>query len=154
MMLNYVKKALLTAAGTLVLTGVAAAADKTCELKIEGNDAMQYNAKEMTVEKDCTDVKVTLKHTGKLPKASMGHDWVLTKEADMMAIVGASGAAGVANDYLPKDAKIIAATKLIGGGEEASVTFKASLLTAGEKYKYFCTFPGHFGVMQGTLIKK
>lgn len=152
MMRNYVK--LAAAAGFLSLSSAAMAADKTCELKIEGNDAMQFNTKEMTVEKDCTDVKVTLKHAGKLPKASMGHDWVLTKAADMMAIVGAAGAAGAAKDYLPEDAKIIAHTKMVGGGEESSVTFKASLLKAGEKYKYFCTFPGHFGVMQGNLTAK
>jgi azurin len=63
--------------------------------------------------------------------------------------------AGVAADYLPADkAKLVAYTKLVGGGESASTTFKTADLKAGTTYKFFCTFPGHFGVMQGTFAVK
>jgi azurin len=128
---------------------------KTCEVSIEGNDAMQYNQKELSVGKDCTEVKLTLKHTGKLPKSAMGHNWVLAAEADMAAITSAAMQAGLANDYLPKDmSKVIASTKLVGGGESASTTFKTDALKAGTVYKFFCTFPGHFGVMQGVFSVK
>jgi azurin len=129
--------------------GVASA--KTCELSIDGNDMMQFSTKEMTVAKDCTDVKVTLKHTGKLAKEVMGHNWVLVAEGDYDALIKGSGAAGVANDYVAKDAKVVAHTKVIGGGQSDSVTFKKSDLKAGTNYKYVCTFPGHFGVMNGVL---
>jgi azurin len=137
---------------TLALGAAGPVVAKTCNLEIEGNDAMQYNKKELTVAKDCTDVKLTLKHVGKLPKASMGHDWVLTATADMQAVVTAGLTAGAAADYLPKgDARVIAATSVVGGGEVASVTFKTAALKAGTEYKYFCTFPGHAGVMNGVL---
>jgi azurin len=143
----------LAAALLLGLAGNAAA--KTCDLEIEGNDAMQYNKKELSVGKDCTEVKLTLKHVGKLPKASMGHDWVLSAASDMQAITTAGISAGAANDYLPKgDARVIASTKVVGGGEIASVTFKTSALKAGTDYKYFCTFPGHSAVMNGTFSLK
>lgn len=136
-------------------SGAALAADKTCEVKIEGNDAMQFSTKELSVAKDCTEVKLTLKHAGKLPKTAMGHNWVLSSDKDMQAIVAAGAQAGVANEYLPKDDKrIVAATKLVGGGEEASTTFKTADLKAGEAYKFFCTFPGHSGIMTGVFAVK
>jgi len=136
--------------------GLAAeAAAKTCDLSIEGNDAMQFNAKELSVGKDCTEVKLTLKHSGKLPKSAMGHNWVLTSEKDMAAVVTAGMSAGLAADYLPKgDAKVIASTKLVGGGESATVTFKTAGLKAGEAYKFFCTFPGHSAIMNGSFSIK
>lgn len=137
----------------LALAGFAGVASaKTCALSIEATDAMQFNTKELTVEKDCTEVKLTLKHTGKLPKTSMGHNWVLTAEKDMQTVLSAGLQAGLAAEYLPKDdAKVLAATKLVGGGESADVTFKVSALKSGESYKFFCTFPGHSGLMNGTL---
>jgi len=132
------------------LAGVASA--KTCNVNIEATDAMQYNMKTISVAKDCTTVKVTLKHTGKLPKAAMGHDWVLADAKDMQAIITAGTQAGLANNYQPKnDKRVIAATKLIGGGETATTEFKTSALKKGESYKYFCTFPGHASVMNGTF---
>lgn len=46
-----------------------------CSTTIEGNDAMQFNQKAIEVPKTCKQFTLTLKHTGKLPKASMGHNW-------------------------------------------------------------------------------
>ena len=138
-----------------VALSAEAAAAKTCDVAIEGNDAMQFNQKELSVAKDCTEVKVTLKHAGKLPKSAMGHNWVLAAEADMPAVTSGGMQAGVAAEYLPKDmSKVVASTKLVGGGETATTTFKTEALKAGTTYKFFCTFPGHFGAMQGTFSVK
>ncbi|MNR67194.1 Azurin [compost metagenome] len=49
------------------------------------------------------------------------------------------------------DARVIAHTKVIGGGQSDSVTFDVSKLAAGTDYTYFCSFPGHFALMKGTL---
>lgn len=123
-----------------------------CEATIEGNDRMQYNLKEMTVDKSCEKFTVNLKHVGQLPVVAMGHNWVLTTTADKDAVVKEGQTAGADNDYLkPEDERVIAATDLIGGGEETSVTFDVSKLKEGEEYTYFCSFPGHWGVMTGTL---
>ena len=139
----------------LALSFAASAQAKTCELNIEANDAMQFNAKELSVGKDCTEVKLTLKHTGKLPKSAMGHNWTLTAEGDVAAVQAAGMQAGLASDYLPKgDAKVIAATSLVGGGESTSTTFKTDAFKAGTAYKFFCTFPGHSGIMQGSFSVK
>jgi len=154
MLSQLLKSHCLPLAATFCLFAQGASA-KTCELSIEGNDAMQYNTKELTVAKDCTDVKVTLKHVGKLPKAAMGHNFTLTAEKDMQAVITAGMQAGLPADYLPKDdARIIASTKVVGGGETATTSFKMAQLKPGETYKYFCTFPGHSAVMNGTLVIK
>ena len=49
-------------------------------------------------------------------------------------------------------ARVIAATAIVGGGESATVTFSTATLTAGERYAFFCTSPGHSSVMHGTFL--
>jgi azurin len=133
-------------------THAAFAADKVCKLAIAGNDAMQYDKKELDVAADCTQVEVTLTHTGKLPAAAMGHNWVLLKTADVTAVANAGMSAGLNNNYLtPNDARVIANTKIVGGGDSATVTFPTAKLTKGGDYTYICTFPGHYVIMKGVL---
>lgn len=136
----------------LAVAGNAFAADKVCKLEIGGNDAMQFDKKELVVAPDCTQVELTLKHTGKLPAQAMGHNWVLTKTADVAAVASDGIGAGLANDHVKKgDTRVIAHTKVIGGGQSTSVTFPTSALKKGESYTYFCSFPGHSAIMKGVL---
>lgn len=123
-----------------------------CSTTIEGSDAMQYNQKTITVPKTCKTFAVTLKHTGKLPKTAMGHNWVLARSKDESGVVTDGMKAGAANNYeKPADTRIIAHTRLIGGGESDTATFNVARLKAGETYAFFCTFPGHAALMKGTL---
>ena len=141
---------LLGIALTALLAGPALA--QQCETQIEGNDQMKFSKSSMEIPASCKEYKVTLKHTGKLPKAAMGHNWVLTKTSDMQPVANDAIKAGLQNDYLPKgDARVIAATKMLGGGETDSVTVDVSKLQAGTDYTFFCSFPGHSAVMKGTL---
>ena len=50
----------------------------------------------------------------------------------------------------PGDARVLAFTEVIGGGESNSVTFDLAALTDSES-TYFCSFPGHWTVMKGVL---
>jgi azurin len=123
-----------------------------CEQVIEGNDALQFNSKAMSVSASCETVTVTLKHTGQLPANIMGHNWVLTKSSDYMDIGMAGMAAGLENDYVPQnDSRVIAYSKIIGGGESATVSFSTAELSKSESYTFFCSFPGHYAIMQGSL---
>jgi azurin len=138
-------------AGALVLPLAAHAADP-CRLDIAGNDQMQYDKQKLSAPATCKEITVTLHHLGKLPKEAMGHDWVLVSAADLSAVANAGMSAGVANDYIaPGDKRVIAHTRLIGGGESASVTFASALLKAGVSYAFLCTFPGHSALMHGTF---
>jgi azurin len=136
-----------------LLLGAPAQAAKLCKLEISGNDMIQYDKKQLKVAADCTQVELTLSHSGKLPAASMGHDWVLVKADDMQAVASDGLAAGAANNYVKKDdARVIAHTKVVGGGESTSVTFAMSALKKGQSYKYMCTFPGHNALMNGDFV--
>ena len=145
-----IRSTLLAAAALLLSTQLQA---KTCEIAIDSTDQMTFSTKELKVAGDCTEVKLTLNHTGKLAKAAMGHNWVLTKTADYQGVANDGLKAGAAADYLPADdARIIAHTKLIGGGESDSITFATSALEKGGDYTFFCSFPGHAALMKGKLV--
>ena len=123
-----------------------------CNQTIEGNDLLQYSASEIRVSASCGEVTITLRHTRQLPVNAMGHNWVLTATADAQGVVAAGSSAG-APGYLPDgDPRVLAATDMIGGGEESTVTFDISALEAGGDYQFFCTFPGHYALMKGQFI--
>ena len=134
----------------LALSGVAHGQE--CNQVIEGNDLIQFNVPEIRVGADCTDVTITLRHTGQLAANVMGHNWVLTATADFVPLAGVAATAGPP-EYLPADdPRIIASTGMIGGGEETSVTFSLEGLESGGDYTYFCSFPGHYVLMNGKFI--
>ena len=82
----------------------------------------------------------------------MGHNWVLSTDADFMPVATAAAGAGLANNYVPVgDDRVLAATAIIGGGEETSVTFSIENLSAGNAYTFFCSFPGHYAIMKGSF---
>jgi azurin len=130
----------------------ASAADAQCKLQISANDQMQYDKKELSVPASCKEVTLTLTHTGKLPKQAMGHNWVLVNTPDLAAVANAGMSAGLQSDYVPQgDKRVLAHTKIVGGGESTSVTFPTSALKAGGSYSFECTFPGHNAIMRGTF---
>ena len=146
------KKTLMTlgmlVAGVMATPAMAA----DCAITIEGNDQMQFNIKSVEVPKSCTKYTMTLKHTGKMPKSSMGHNIVLTSTADANAAAADGMKAGAAAEYVKAgDARVIGFSKVIGGGETTSFEFDVAKLKAGTDYTYFCSFPGHSFVMRGAL---
>ncbi|MEO8365593.1 MAG: azurin [Pseudoxanthomonas sp.] len=133
-------------------TDKPAAVVANCATVIEGNDAMQFNVGSITIPASCSEFKITLNHTGKLPAAAMGHDVVITTMADMPAVAAEGMGAGAAANYVKADdARVIAHTKVIGGGESTSVSFAVSKLKGSGPYEFFCSFPGHSAMMKGTI---
>jgi azurin len=128
------------------------ASGQECAQTIEGNDLLQFNLAEIRVSASCDEITITLQHVGSLPANVMGHNWVLTSTADFMPTATAGQAAGPPG-YMPEgDPRVMANTDLIGGGESSSVTFDLSGLEPGGDYTYFCTFPGHYVLMNGKFI--
>ena len=123
-----------------------------CKLDITGNDQMQYDKQELSAPATCKQITVTVHHAGKLAKEAMGHNWVLVNAPDLAAVANAGMGAGLASDYVaPGDQKVLAHTKVVGGGESASVTFATSSLKRGGDYMFLCTFPGHNVLMRGKF---
>lgn len=126
-----------------------------CQINLTGNDQMKYDLAEITVPKSCEEFTINFKNIGKLPRVAMGHNVVISKTADKMAVASDGIAAGLDNHYVkPDDARILAASDVIGGGEETTMKFATEKLVAGEDYSFYCTFPGHVAIMTGKLIVK
>ena len=142
----------LSAFALLALVAAPTWAASNCSTTVEGNDAMQFNQKSIVVPSTCKQFTVTLKHVGKLPKAAMGHNFVVSSTADEPGIVADGAKAGIGDNYIkPGDSRVIAHTKIIGGGESDSTTFKADALKPGQDYEFYCSFPGHAALMKGTI---
>lgn len=134
----------------LLVNGLSLANE--CELSINSTDQMQFDKKELSVPASCKEVKLTLNHIGKLPSNVMGHNWVLTTTGDFQKVAQAGMSAGVANNYVPKDDnRVLASTKVIGGGESTSISFSLEGLDSSKAYSFFCSFPGHWAIMKGTF---
>src|ERR1700722_14371608 len=142
---------LLYIAAFLLVSNAAEA--EVCKLSISATDQMRFEQQTLEVAGQCTEVELTLHNAGKLPANVMGHDWVLTKTADVASVANAGMEAGLANNYQPPgDKRIVAATAIIGGGDSTAVRFSTAQLEAGTSYSYFCSAPGHFSIMKGHFV--
>ncbi|SDL39946.1 azurin [Franzmannia pantelleriensis] len=141
----------MVAAALLGLLSLPALADE-CSAVVESNDQMQFDTDTLEISQSCDTFTLELEHVGSMGVETMGHNWVLTREADMADVAEASMAAGPENDYIvPDDERIIAYTEMIGGGESTSVTFDVDELDGDDSYVFFCSFPGHSGIMRGAV---
>lgn len=137
------------ALGALVLSSAAFA---ECAVTIEVGDMLAYDTDTIEVPASCETVTLTIKHTGQLPAAAMGHNWVLAADEDWQAVATAGTSAGVEGNYVPADdPRVIAATKLIGGGQSDTITFSTDGIDPGGAYTFFCSFPGHWTLMKGVF---
>ena len=142
----------LLGAQALLMSAPAAAADAACKLEIAGTDSMTYDKSELAVPATCKEVTLTLHHSGQLPAVAMGHDWVLVNTPDIAAVANDGAGAGAPNNYLKAgDKRVIAHTKIIGGGQSDTITFSTAALKTGGDYSYFCSFPGHNSLMHGKF---
>ena len=123
---------------------------KVATVNLTSNDAMKFNTAEIKIAAGRT-VKLTLKHVGKMPVAMMGHNFVLLAQGTDIDAFSATGVTARDTDYIAESMadKVIAKTKLIGGGESDTIEFKAP---APGTYDFLCTFPGHSTIMRGKLI--
>ncbi len=124
----------------------------SCQVEINGSDAMVYDTKEVAVDSACPEFVLTLRHIGGLPVNIMGHNVVVVKDDDFKAVVGSINMShGAARGYLSSDSPVLAKTALIGGGETTQVTVDASVFEKGGSYTFFCSFPGHYTMMNGVF---
>lgn len=116
---------------------------------VEGNDQMKFNTELIRV-KAGEPLELTLKNVGSMPKESMGHNLVILNPGVDLPTFGGEASAAADNEYIPKSSlsSIVAHTKLLGPGEEDKITVT---LEKGV-YSFICSFPGHYGVMQGKIV--
>jgi len=121
----------------------AAAPDTTITLRSAGS-ALEFLPDKISI-KAGKRVRIRYTNEGTLP-----HNLVFVKDAeDLDAIASAAYQAGATN-FVPlamKD-KLIAYTELVSSGKTVEVTF---VVPAPGEYPFICLFPGHSGMMIGTL---
>ncbi len=123
-----------------------------CEITVDATDVMTFSTKSIDVSKTCKDFTINLKHIGKLPKNIMGHNLVISKESDKPAVLEDGSKAGLTNEYVKaNDARVVAYTKIIGGGETASTKFAVNKLNTKDGFAFYCSFPGHAFGMKGVV---
>ena len=129
-----------------------AATVKDCATTIAGNDAMQFDVGSIAVPASCSKFTIHLKHTGTMPVTAMGHNVVISKASDMQGVLADGMGAGAASNYVKAgDARVVAHTRLVGGGQSTSLSFATSRIKDGGPYAFFCSFPGHAAAMKGTI---
>lgn len=126
--------------------------EEKCKIEVDSDDTMKFNKQELEIKSSCKNVALTLKNVGKAPKTARGHNIVIAKASDKDGILSDGANEGDEKNYLkPNDERVIASTKLIGGGEEDTVVFPVSKFNKGEEYVFFCSFPGHYASMNGKV---
>ena len=135
------------------VAGAARAND--CIINLKVGDSMKFDQRTVTVSQACKLVTIHLSHTGQMPAQSMGHNVVITSTDAFQSVANDGMKAGLAGNYVPpNDKRVIASTKIIGGGETTTSTFSGSLLKPGGAYTFFCSAPGHWSLMRGQLLVK
>lgn len=115
---------------------------------LASTDMMSYDKQEIKV-KAGKKVTLTLRHTGKMAKNVMGHNFVLLKKGTDIATFATAAMSAQETEYIPEGDAIIAHTKIIGGGESVTITFDAPEVGT---YDFICSFPGHYAMMKGKFI--
>lgn len=122
---------------------------KEAIITLNAGDDMKFDQTLLNVKEGQT-IKLTLNHIGKMAKDVMGHNFVLLVAGVSATDFAMKVIGDKATDYIPADTKdIIAHTKLLSGGESDTIEFPAP---AKGTYEFLCSFPGHVGLMKGTLI--
>lgn len=84
--------------------------------------------------------KVNLTFENKSSAEGMLHNFVLVELGSGQEISSAGIKAGKANNFVPKDKRVIVYTKVCEMGEKVSISFNAP---PKGSYHYICTYPGH-----------
>ena len=132
----------------------ARSADDEKLITIVANDTLKFDVTEIAATPG-QKIHVRLKNEGTLPKAGMGHNWILLdSEAEAMTYAMAA-IPDRADGYQPKAqaAHVLAFIPLLGPKEVGDVTFCAP--TKPGKYPFICSCSGHsMAGMKGYLIVK
>lgn len=136
---------------TITAVIVSATLASANQLEITADDTMRFNVTELSATSG-QETTLVFTNLGKLPKAAMGHNFVLLKPGSDLATFGNAAIAAAANEYIPTNpelaAQVVAHTKVLGPGEKESITFT---LSEPGTYPFVCSFPGHWAIMKGVL---
>lgn len=111
-------------------------------ITITGNDTMRFDTTAFTV-KPRQPVTIVFRNVGTMPKESMGHNVIVLQKGVGALDYANAATRHVRNEYRDpaREDEVIAATRILGPGEEEEISFTAPEETGD--YDYLCSFPGH-----------
>ena len=126
--------------------------------KVNFSDTIQLSANQnMLFDKELFRVKVgkkirlTFKNTGAKSTMSMVHNVVILNKGTDIADFAEVARTAKTEHYVPATlaSSIIAHTKTVSGGESDEVEF---IIPQAGVYDFICSYPGHWGTMQGKIV--
>jgi azurin len=122
----------------------------TDTIQLQANENMRFDKELFKVH---TGKKITLifENTSAPNNTSMSHNVVILKPGIDLADFADAARNAPNEQYVPSAVTevVIAHTKLVPGGQSDHVEFTIS--QAGV-YPFICSFPGHWGTMQGKIM--
>ena len=123
-----------------------------CSLEMSSGDLLKFNKKTLTIDSTCSKFTIYFKHEGEMAVKTFGHNVVIVETKNFDKVKSKIDMKlGEESGYLPDMSEIIAKTAIVGGGSDTSVTIDATNLSKDSEYMFFCSFPGHYGAMQGPI---
>ena len=122
----------------------------TDTIQLQANENMHFD-KEMFKIKTGKKIRLIFKNTGAPSNATMAHNVVILKKGTDIADFADAVHNAKDEQYVPSSVEplMIAHTKLVNGGDSDEVDFTISQPGV---YDYICSFPGHWGTMQGKIV--
>lgn len=116
-------------------------------IKPDAANPLAYDTKTISAK---AGQKIKLTFTNTHPTLPQPHNIVIGKlgTKDKMMAIAMGAMTLVDKGYIPDSPDILAHTKLLQPGSSETIEF--TVPAAGE-YPFFCTFPGHVAIMNGTL---
>jgi azurin len=122
----------------------------TDTINLQANENMRFN-KELFKIHTAKKIVLIFKNTATPSGPSMAHNVVILKPGTDIADFADAARNAQKEQYVPSavESLIIAHTKLVSGGESDEVEFT---INQPGVYDYICSFPGHWGTMQGKIV--
>jgi azurin len=122
----------------------------TDSIQLKANENMRFD-KELFRVRAGKKISLIFKNTGAKSAASMAHNVVILKSGIDIADFADIARSAKTEQYVPSslDSLIIAHTRLVSGGDSDQVEF---IIPKPGIYDFICSFPGHWGTMQGKIV--
>jgi len=122
----------------------------TDTINLQANDDMHFN-NDLFKVKSGKKVILVLKNIGSQVGAPMSHNVVVLAKGTDIASFASVAKMDKGEEYVPSSlaTSIIAHTKSVIAGKSESIEFT---LAKPGVYDFICSYPGHWGTMQGKIV--
>jgi azurin len=122
----------------------------TDTIRLQANENMRFN-KDLFRVYAGKKLALILKNTGAMSNTSMAHNVVILKSGMEIADFADVAHTVKSEQFVPSSLSswIIAHTRLVSGGDSDTVGF---IIPKAGVYNFICSYPGHWGTMQGKIV--